>query len=371
MGLWDAVTDVVGDVVDAAGDVVDDAKKFLDNFGLGSISKGIDPTDILGPTMQAAGLGYATSPPLLLGQVQIDAMKLTMGFGPPDTADDVETSASNLDEAGNMLVDADPKADRWDGSASEAYKGANSRHRHQTLELAEADNRLHKEIQAHAEDVAKARRLLQDKWDFLSDYDTATSWMSKIPGLAQAKLIADLAVAAEQTTEARITTGELTWNSFDRASRVKALLDKYRGAAEHQLPTDFGQCGDPFGNEHLPGKQLPSRSRDDTEWTVPDPGPLPTPPATPYSESAPSGMYGSAPSPGPLVGTNPVASSRASAATSPTASIPPAAPTRPVVDGRPPQAGGVPSAAAGTGARSGVAPVGQDRDNPQVERTTN
>ncbi len=250
MGIWD---DLVG--------VVDDAKKFLDGIdGLGTISRVLDPMDTVGAALEAAGIGYAASPPLLLGQLQIDAMKLTMGIGDPERAEGLGTSAEELHDAGEILVYADPQSDRWNGTAADAYSSANSDHRHQTFEIAEADTVLHAEIEMNADEVAKARRLLQDKWDFLSDFDSATAWMSKVPGLGQVKMAADTAVALEQTTEARITTAELAAKSIGRASRINALLQRYHGAADEVVPDEFGQCGDPFGDEHAPGATLPSRT---------------------------------------------------------------------------------------------------------------
>jgi len=273
MGLWDELADVV-----------DDAKKFLDGIdGLGSISRVLDPLDAVGTTLQVAGIGYATSPPLLIGQLQIDAMKLTMGIGDPERAEGLGTSAEELNDAGEILVYADPQSDRWNGTAADAYSSANSDHRHQTFEIAEADKVLHAEIETNADEVAKARRLLQDKWDFLSDFDSATAWMSKVPGLGQVKMAADTAVALEQTTEARITTAELGARSIGRAPRINALLHRYHGAADEVVPDKFGQGGDPFGDEHAPGATLPNRTQANTPYTPPNPVPTPTPPVTPYA----------------------------------------------------------------------------------------
>ncbi len=275
MGIWDELADVV-----------DDAKKFLDGIdGLGTISRVLDPLDAVGTTLQAAGVGYATSPPLLIGQLQIDAMKLTMGIGDPERAEGLESSAADLSEAGNTLVYADPQSDRWNGTAADAHTAANSDHRHHTFEIAAADKVLHAEVEAHADEVAKARRLLQDKWDFLSDFDAATAWMSKLPGLGQLKMATDTTVALEQTNEARITTGELGVQSIGRASRISALLKRYSRAAEEEISKKFGQCGDPFGDEHAPGATLPTRTQPTTPYNPPNPVPAPTTPVTPY-ESA-------------------------------------------------------------------------------------
>ena len=78
----------------------------------------------------------AGSPILAGAQVVIRGMKATTGSGEPEAGEAFKKSAELYDEAGDLLIDAEVKPDRWDGTAAEAYRARNKDHRHLTIEVA-------------------------------------------------------------------------------------------------------------------------------------------------------------------------------------------------------------------------------------------
>jgi EspA/EspE family len=95
-------------------------------------------SDVLGSIANLAG-----SPILSAAQLTIDGMKATTGSGEPEMGAAFETSAKKYEEAGELLIETeveDPA--QWDGTAAVAYQAKDREHRHQTLEVAEAERRL-------------------------------------------------------------------------------------------------------------------------------------------------------------------------------------------------------------------------------------
>jgi hypothetical protein len=139
VGFLDEAFDVIKGGANAVGNAVDnvlpDIKKVLQRFEeLGDPSKGPSILDKLGFTLDNPLVKLAGSPILAAAQGVINGMKLTTGWGEPEDGEQFGTSATEMWDAGMILVYADPIPDEWNGSASEAYAGKNSEHRHQTFE---------------------------------------------------------------------------------------------------------------------------------------------------------------------------------------------------------------------------------------------
>lgn len=233
---------------------------------------------------------FAGSPILAAAQVTIQGMKATTGSGEPQAGEAFEKSADLYEEAGNLLIDAAPKDDRWDGTAAGTYGDTNDVHRRLTLEVAEAEREMHAALSRLAAQVTATRTDLQDAIDFLSDYDTSTSWMNAIPGGAAVKAAGDLGVAAAQIGLAEASIAKLVAESASVAFTMRSPRGQYESAAgENELdPEGLFPCGEPFGDERGTGT-LPSRSQSDVPYTPPDNDgpPVNYPPATPYGSSAP------------------------------------------------------------------------------------
>jgi EspA/EspE family len=266
VSFLDEAFEVIKGGVNAVGNTVDnvipDIKKFLQRFEeLGYPSKGPSLLDKAGFLVDNPLEKLAGSPVLAAAQGVIHGMKLTTGWGEPEKGEQFETSAKEMRDAGMILVYADPIPDEWNGSASEAYAGTNSEHRHQTFEVCYADKEMQSILSEEATQIADARNTLTGYADFLADFDTATSWMSAIPGGAAAKAALDASVAATNVAAGQATMGKLMWDVSDNASKIQAAIRSYQGAADEEM-LDYGSCT-PFGEEHRNGKVPPSRTQSD------------------------------------------------------------------------------------------------------------
>lgn len=235
------------------------------------------------PNLGVAGL--AGSPIIAGTQLTIKGMKLTTGSGEPENGEAFKKSGQLYEDAGNELIQADVNESAWDGTAAVTYKGKNDEHRHQVLEVAVAEQNMQRLLSSLANRVTATRNSLDDRVKFLSDYDTATSWMNGVPGGAAVKALSDIAVAAEQSAEARIAMAKLVAESISTSMDIRDQVDTYRKAADQGLldSDDKFPCGEPFGDERTIGS-LPSRTKPGTPYTVPDSDepPVEFPPATPY-----------------------------------------------------------------------------------------
>lgn len=237
-------------------------------------------------------IDVAGSPILAAAQGVIHGMKATTGSGEPEAGEAFKKSAELYDEAGHLLIDAAVKPDRWDGTAAEAYGEKNDAHRRLTIEVAEAEKNMRGYLSDLAAQVKETRTSLDDRVKFLSDYDTATSWMNAIPGGAAVKAAADLGVAATQLELARFSMAKLIAESVLRANRIRDQVGTYETAAGQVLFGDDKSavlpCGEPFGDERTKG-QLPSRTDPNLPYEVPEPDgpPVIYPPAKPADTPAP------------------------------------------------------------------------------------
>ena len=180
-------------------------------------------------------------------------MKATTGSGEPQAGEAFRKSAVLYDEAGDLLIDAAVKTDSWDGTAAVAYEEKNDVHRHLTIEVASAEKNMQGYLSDLAAQVSETRTNLEDPVKFLSDYDTATSWMNAIPGGAAVKSAADLGVASTQLQLAKITMVKLLAESLLNANRIRDQVGTYEAAARQVLLGDDKNivlpCGEPFGDE--------------------------------------------------------------------------------------------------------------------------
>ena len=272
------------------GEALDLLRKYGDVVGI-DWDKG---PSILDRTLAPAITNLAGSPILAAAQLAIQGMNATTGSGEPQDGEAFEKSADLYEEAGNLLIDAAPVPDRWEGVAATTYGEKNDEHRRLTFEVAEAEKGMRRALSRLAAQVTSTRNDLQEAIDLLSDYDTSTSWMNFIPGGAAVKAASDAGVAATQLSVAQATVAKLVAESVSVALDVRAFLDKYQNAADQKMldsdprPKYKFPCNEPFDRERFPGG-LPNRAENDTPFTMPEPlgPPVAYPPATPYQSSAP------------------------------------------------------------------------------------
>jgi hypothetical protein len=229
-------------------------------------------------------IDVAGSPILAGAQAVIHGMKATTGSGEPEAGEAFKKSAKLYGDAGNLLIDAAVKPDRWDGTAAKAYEAKNDGHRRVTIEVAGAEENMQGYLSDLAAQVTETRTSLEDRIKFLSDYDTATSWMNAIPGGAAVKAAADLAVASTQLEMAKLTMAKLLAESVLNANRIRDQVATYQEAAGEVLFRDDKNlpCGEPFGDERTQGR-LPWRTSANAPYQVPEPEgpPVIYPPAKP------------------------------------------------------------------------------------------
>ncbi|MET4430787.1 EspA/EspE family type VII secretion system effector [Mycolicibacterium sp. 624] len=268
------------------GEALDILRRYGDVIGV-KWDKAPGPLDRL-PNLGVVNL--ASSPILAAAQVTIQGMKATTGSGEPQAGEAFEKSADLYEEAGDLLIDASVKDDQWNGTAANAYGEINDKHRHLTLEAAAADREMKQSLSRLAAQVNATRKDLQDAIDFLSDYDTTTSWMNAIPGGAAVKAAADMGVASTQLGFAEFSIARLVAESALVANEMRTPQGRYESAAGEDKvdPENTFPCGEPFGDERT-GGQLPSRTLPNTPFTPPviDGPPVIYPPATPYEIPAP------------------------------------------------------------------------------------
>ncbi len=234
---------------------------------------------------------FASSPILAAAQLTIYGMKATTGSGGPEDGEAFEKSADLYEEAGNLLIDAAPVEDRWDGTAAKTYGEKNDKHRRLTLDVVTAERAMRSALSRLAAEVTSTRRELQDAIDFLSTYDTSTSWMNFVPGGAAVKAAFDTAVASTQLAAAQASITKLIAESGLVAHDISEHRAKYEDAAR-QTPLEPAEdkfaCGEPFGDERRTGT-LPIRTNPEEPFFLPEPlgPPVDYPPATPYESPAP------------------------------------------------------------------------------------
>lgn len=73
-------------------------------------------------------LELASSPILASAQLTIKGMKQTTGSGEPEDGADFKKSSAKYTEAGDLIFDAAPSEDRWNGTASGVYAEKNQEH---------------------------------------------------------------------------------------------------------------------------------------------------------------------------------------------------------------------------------------------------
>ncbi|MEH3131367.1 MAG: EspA/EspE family type VII secretion system effector [Mycolicibacterium neoaurum] len=249
---------------------------------------------------------------LAAAQLGIEAMQATTGSGTPQDGTPLRESSTRLEQAVETLIDAAPKEDRWDGTASGVYKATNASHRRLTSGVQVADSAIAAIIDTQAGQVARTRQTLSDTSQFLYDYGLATAWMNFVPGGAAAKAVGDLATATAALATAGVTMEILTKNVFENALRLRGQLEHY-SAAKGDTAGANAHCDDPFpvpdelpapspstpipgGNSEIP----PTRMDPGTPYTPPQPiiPPQYGPPAVPMA-TGPSLSTTTSPGPPP------------------------------------------------------------------------
>lgn len=282
-----ALTDgrkVIGDV----GDVLS---------GLGGLGMGITqvPRKIAEKYVGSAVGKLADSRILSAAQLAIEAEKATTGSGDPEDGNGYHESAVRMQKVVQTLSDADPRGDRWSGAASDTYSTTNSRHRAHASAVQGADEEIGQILSTEAVQVSRTRKTLDETNQYLSDFGAATAWMNFVPGLAHAKMVADVAAAAAALATTNSTMAILVKNSAENAARIRAHAGSYAAAAERSTKPDLPAAqqpreGDPFVSQvtDIAEGTAPGRLNNGRSYEIPSPDDPPNTPGRPY-DNRPTG----------------------------------------------------------------------------------
>ncbi|MGJ6121268.1 EspA/EspE family type VII secretion system effector [Mycolicibacterium sp. Y3] len=279
-----ALTDgrkVIGDV----GDVLN---------GLGGLGMGLTevPRQIAEKYAGSALGRLADSKILSAAQLAIEAEKATTGSGDPEDGNGYHDSAVRMQAVVQTLSDADPRDDRWNGRAAVTYTATNSAHRKHASAVQAADQEIANILSAEATQVSRTRRTLDETNQYLSDYGAATAWMNFVPGLAQAKAVADIAAASAALLTTNTTMAVLVADAAQNALRVRAQIDSYVAAADLPARPDLPQTeqpgeGEPFVSQaaDIADGTAPGRLNNDRSFDVPRADEPPNSPGIPYGSA--------------------------------------------------------------------------------------
>lgn len=339
MGVFDSAFKLVHGAVNAVGDVVSAGHHIvtLDLHGLvtdaqklvGDVGDFLKGTAGLGLGLTHVAAKYAghvipkalNSPPLEAAQLLIEGMKATTGSGEPIDGAEFQKGGKLFEEATEILIDAKPLEDRWNGAASKAYQEANNDHMHGVSGMSVSDMGIGKILNDEATQVSDTRKNLDDWSQYLYDFGLATSVVA-MAGAPEVKLALDAAAATAGIAATGVAMDILVFNALQNGRQLLNEIDGYREAAKQVIPTDSA-CA-PFGEDNKDHDQLPTRSKEEEGYKPPAPEkPFEYgPPATPYGSpsSAPSSAPtpGHVPAPAPTPSTGPMIPSPAA----PTASAP-------------------------------------------------
>jgi hypothetical protein len=283
-----ALTDgrkVVGDV----GDVLN---------GLGGLGMGLTevPRQIAENYARSWIGKLADSQILSAAQLAIEAARATTGSGDPEDGNGYRESATRMQKVAQTLADADPRGVRWNGAAAESYAHTNSRHRSHVSDVQVADEAVGAIIATEAGQVSRTRKTLDDTNQYLSDLGAATAWMNFVPGLRQAKIVADLAAASAALATTNATMAVLVKNAAENAARINSHLDKYAAAAAATAQPDLppGQqptVGEAFVSQatDIAEGSAPGRLNNDSSFDVPSLDEPPNTPGIPYGSTTSGG----------------------------------------------------------------------------------
>ncbi|MCH9731047.1 MAG: hypothetical protein K0U84_15445 [Actinomycetia bacterium] len=228
------------------------------------------------------------SPILKAGQVLIDGMRLTTGWGDPVRGESFGQGSARFLRAGETVTSSYP-SDEWQGVGSRAYATANRRQADHTESMATLDRNVERVIERQAYQVAMSRDNLEEQSGYLGDLSHVTWAMALIPGIGAAmKTIVELAAVSAALSACGYTLYQLSQEAGENAGQLRELAEEYSALSLRTAPPDLGDApGSPpvSGGPPRPGQSDQSASGRPAPTLVP--GLPPTP--------APSGALGGAP----------------------------------------------------------------------------
>jgi hypothetical protein len=222
--FWDRGLNGVGEFVRSTGDLAG-----LDNIAnvgerLATLGAKLPDTELL---RHAAG-----SDILDAGQVVIEGMRLTTGFGEPENGDRFGQGWSRFNDAGDTLTTALPD-DSWAGAGANAYVDQNLAHAGRTSTVALLDRGVQTVIAREAYQVKYHRDKLDDQSNFLSDLSYVTLAMGLVPGVGKAMKAATEVAAVDSALDiCSLELYELSRETNQNAAELQQAVGLYEGVAQ-------------------------------------------------------------------------------------------------------------------------------------------
>jgi hypothetical protein len=222
--FWDRGLNGVGEFVRSAGDLAG-----LDNIAnvgerLATLGAKLPDTKLL---RHAAG-----SDILDAGQVVIEGMRLTTGFGEPENGERFGQGWSRFNDAGDTLTSALPD-DSWAGAGANAYVDQNLAHAGRTSTVALLDRGVQTVIAREAYQVKYHRDKLDDQSNFLSDLSYVTLAMGLVPGVGKAmKAATEVAAVNAALDICSLELYELSREANQNAAELQQAAGLYEGVAQ-------------------------------------------------------------------------------------------------------------------------------------------
>ena len=140
-------------------------------------------------------------------------MRLTTGFGTPETGEALGESTKLFDEALNVFIDAQPRADSWDGAAAEEYGRRDHDQKDRASLLYAGDDAMWGAFIAEAAQVGATRDTLDDWSRYLWDFGLATFAIGLLgPYGRAAQLALDAGAAPRRSVPPERACG--TWSTM-------------------------------------------------------------------------------------------------------------------------------------------------------------
>jgi hypothetical protein len=166
------------------------------------------------------------------GQLVIEGMRLTTGFGEPENGERFGQGWSQFNDAGDTLTSALPD-DSWAGAGANAYVDQNRTHAGRTNTVALLDRGVQTVIAREAYQVKYHRDKLDDQSNFLADLSYVTLAMGLVPGVGKAmKAATEVAAVNAALDICSLELYELSRETNQNAAELEQAVGLYEGVAQ-------------------------------------------------------------------------------------------------------------------------------------------
>jgi EspA/EspE family len=202
--------------------------------GLDNIADVGERLATLGATLPGTNLlrRAAGSEILDAGQLVIEGMRLTTGFGEPENGDRFGQGWSRFNDAGDTLASAVPD-DSWAGAGAKAYADQNRTEVGRTNTVALLDRGVQTVIAREAYQVKYHRDKLDDQSNFLADLSYVSLAMGVVPGVGKAmKAATEVAAVNAALDICSLELYELSRETDQNAEELQQAVGLYEGVAQ-------------------------------------------------------------------------------------------------------------------------------------------